>query len=92
MPQQFTQRKTAPGWWFGAPLFGVLFGMVANRFFPDFVRSAAVAIYRVSGSDADPATIGPEATRFLAPLVGMLLAAAVLAAWRLIRLFAPRHA
>ena len=92
MPQQFTQGGPAASWWFGAPLFGVLFGFVANRFFPEFVRSAAVAIYRVSGNGPDPVTIEPDATRFLAALIGMVLAVALLGAWRLIRLFTPRHA
>jgi hypothetical protein len=92
MQQQFTRRGSATSWWFGAPLFGVLFGFAANRFFPDFVRSAAVAIYRISGNSADPVPIGPDATRFLAPLIGMILAVVLLGAWRLIRLFSPRHA
>lgn len=92
MPQQFSQRGPAVSWWFGAPLFGVLFGFVANGFFPEFVQSAAVAIYRMSGNGPEPVTIGPDATRFLAPLIGMVLAVVVLGAWQLIRRLTPRHA
>jgi hypothetical protein len=64
-------------------LFGVLFGMVANRFFPDFVASASMLIYRASGNDPIPAALSPTATHVLAPLVGTVMAVAVLACWRL---------
>ena len=92
MQQRFTQRDPAASWWFGAPLFGVLFGMVANRFFPEFVRSAAIAVYRVSGNGPDPVSVSAEATRFLAPLIGIVLAVALLGGWRLVRRFTLPHA
>jgi hypothetical protein len=63
-------------------LFGVLFGMVANRFFPDFVGSASMLIYRASGNDPILAALSPTATHVLAPLVGIVMAVAVLASWR----------
>lgn len=84
MPDQFTSG--VPQWWFGAPLLGVLFGMVANRFFPRVVESLAILIYRGSGNDSGSLAISPETTRFLAPLVGMLVAVSALAAWRLLTL------
>jgi hypothetical protein len=85
MPDRFAGQASAPGWWLGAPLFGVVFGLVANRLFPEFVQSAAGLIYRVSGNGVAPSQISADATRFLAPLVGMVLAVIGLAAWRLVR-------
>ena len=83
--ERFKSSSGAPSWWFGAPLFGVLFGFVANRFFPEFVQSVAVLIYRVSGNGPALGTISLEATRFLAPLVGMVLAVIVLGTWHVVR-------
>jgi ABC-type dipeptide/oligopeptide/nickel transport system permease component len=80
---RFKGQSGAPSWWFGAPLLGVLFGFVANRFFPGFVESSATLIYRVSGSGQPPLTLTPDTTRFLAPLVGMLLAVMALGAMQL---------
>jgi hypothetical protein len=77
--------KTQPNWWFGAPLFGVLIGFVANRFAPEFVESSAALIYRLSGNGQVSAAISSDTRRFLAPLVGMVLAVLVLAAWRLVK-------
>ncbi|HZM61715.1 MAG TPA: hypothetical protein VFB85_18015 [Vicinamibacterales bacterium] len=76
-------HSSAPSWWFGAPLFGVLFGFVANQYFPDFVASASMLIYRASGNDPVAAAPSPATTRVLAPLVGTVLAVAVLGCWRL---------
>lgn len=82
---RFHGRSSTPRWWLGAPLFGVLFGFVANRFFPEFVELSATLIYRLSGNGQPPAALAPDAVRFLAPLVGMLLAVIALAAVQLIR-------
>ncbi len=80
-----TASAAAPGWWLGAPLFGVLFGFVANRFFPEFVQKAAGVVYWLSGNGQPSAPASPDVTRFLAPLVGIVLAVLVLGAWRLVR-------
>ena len=80
---RFKGQSSAPSWWLGAPLIGVLFGFVANRFFPGFVESSATLIYRLSGNGQPPAALAPDAARFLAPLVGMLLAVLALAAVQL---------
>jgi hypothetical protein len=82
----FQGRGSPPHWWFGAPLLGVLFGFVSNALFPEFVQSAAAVIYRVSGNGSAAAPLSPDAVRFLAPLVGMLLAVVGLGAWRVVRL------
>jgi len=58
--------------------------MIANRFFPRVVESLAISIYHSSGNDSGSFAISPETTRFLAPLVGMLVAVSALAAWRLL--------
>lgn len=84
MQDRFQGRGPAPGWWFGAPLLGVLFGFVAGALFPDFVPFAAAVIYRVSGNGTG-VRVSPDAARILAPLVGMVLAVIGLAAWRVIR-------
>jgi hypothetical protein len=76
--------KTQPSWWFGAPLLGLLIGFVTNRFVPDFVESSAALIYRLSGNGPASAAISSDTRRFLAPLVGMVIAVLVLAAWRLV--------
>lgn len=52
---RFKGQSSAPSWWLGAPLFGVLFGFAANRFFLEFVESSAVLIYRLSGEGQPPA-------------------------------------
>jgi hypothetical protein len=80
---RFSEQRGAPSWWLGAPLIGVLFGFVANRFFPSFVESNAALIYRLSGNGQPPAALGPDAAQFVAPLVGMVLAVMVLAAVQL---------
>ena len=77
--------KTQTSWWFGAPLFGVLIGFVANRFAPEFVESSAALIYRLSGNGQASAAIPPDTRRVLAALVGMVIAVLVLAAWRLVK-------
>ena len=82
---RFKGQSSAPSWWLGAPLIGVLFGFVGNKFFPGFVESSATLIYRLSGNGQPPAALAPDAARFLAPLVGMLLAVLVLATVQLIR-------
>jgi uncharacterized membrane protein YccC len=82
---RFTGQSGTPSWWLGAPLIGVLFGFVANRFFPGFVESIAALIYRLSGNGPPPAALAPDATRFLAPLIGMLLAVVALAAVQLVK-------
>jgi hypothetical protein len=89
---RFKGQASAPGWWLGAPFFGVVFGVVANRFFPEFVQATAALIYRASGNGAAPAASSPETTRFLAPLVGMVLAVIALGVWRFIRLVTSAHA
>jgi uncharacterized membrane protein YccC len=76
--------KSQPNWWFGAPLFGVLFGFVANRFAPEFVDSSAALIFRLSGN-GHASAISSDTRRLLAPLVGMVLAVLVLAAWQLVK-------
>ena len=78
-------KTGALGWWYGAPLIGVLFGFVANRFFPDVVVSSAALIYRLSGNGEPPAAVAPDSARFLAPLVGTLLAVLALAAVGLVK-------
>jgi hypothetical protein len=80
---RFKEQRGAPSWWLGAPLIGVLFGFVANRFFPGFVESSAALIYRLSGNGQPPAALGPDAARYVAPLVGMVLAVMALAAVQL---------
>lgn len=82
---RFKGQSSVPSWWLGAPLFGILFGFVANRFFPGSVETIAALIYRLSGNGPPPAALAPEATRFLAPLVGMLLAVAALAVVQLVK-------
>jgi hypothetical protein len=82
---RFKWQSSAPSWWLGAPLMGVFFGFIANRFFPGFVESSAALIYRISGNGVPPATLAPDAARFLAPLVGMLLAVLALAAVQLVK-------
>lgn len=82
---RFQGRGSAPNWWFGAPLLGIAFGFVANALFPEFVPSAAAVIYRVSGNGTPAALVSPEAARVLAPLVGLVLAVTILAAWRVVR-------
>jgi hypothetical protein len=82
---RFKGQSSAPSWWLGAPLIGVLFGFIANRFFPGFVESSAALIYRLSGNGLPPATLAPDAARFLAPFVGMLLAVLALAAVQLLK-------
>ena len=82
---RFKGNAAVPNWWLGAPLIGVLFGFVANRFFPDFVASSAALIYRLSGNSQPPAPIEPDSARFLAPLVGTLLAVLALAAVELVK-------
>ena len=84
MPK-FNATEGAPGWWFGAPLFGVLFGFIADRFFPEFVQKAAGVVYWLSGNGQPSAPPSPDVTRFLAPLIGIVLAVLVLGAWRLAR-------
>jgi hypothetical protein len=80
---RFREQRGAPSWWLGAPLFGVLFGFVANSFFPGFVEWSAAVIYRLSGNGQPPAVLGADTARFLAPLVGMMLAVMALAAVQL---------
>jgi len=65
-------------------------GFAANGFFPDFVESSAAIIYRLSGNGRPSAALTPDAARFLAPLVGMLLAVLALAAVQLVKLVTPR--
>jgi hypothetical protein len=88
---RFKGQSGAPRWWFGAPLIGVLFGFVANGFFPNFVESSAGLIYRLSGNGQPPVTLGPDTTRFLAPLVGMLLAVLALGALQLAKRLRRMH-
>jgi hypothetical protein len=85
MVDRFAGQASAPGWWLGAPLLGVVFGFVANRLFPEFIRSAAGVVYRLSGNGTALSEISADSTRFLAPLVGMVLAVVGLAAWRVVR-------
>ena len=82
---KFKGQSSAPSWWLGAPLIGVLVGLVANRFFPGFVESSAALIYRLSGNGQPPPALAPDTTRFLAPLVGMLLVVLALAAVQLVK-------
>ena len=82
---RFKGQSSAPSWWLGAPLIGILFGFVANRFFPGFVESSATLVSRLSGNGQPPAALAPDTTRFLAPLVGMLLAVLALPTVQLIR-------
>jgi len=74
-----------PSWWFGTPLIGILFGYVANAFFPEFVKSSAALVYRLSGNGQPATALTPDAARFLAPLVGMLLAVLALAGVQLVK-------
>ena len=84
-------KTGAPGWWYGAPLIGVLFGFVANGFFPDVVASSAALIYRLSGNGQPPAAVEPASARLLAPLVGTLLAVLALAAVALVKRLTRIH-
>ncbi|HKE83676.1 MAG TPA: hypothetical protein VKB50_07980, partial [Vicinamibacterales bacterium] len=61
--ERFKARPDAPSWWFGAPLIGVAFGFVANRFFPEFVAWSATIIYQISGNGPAPAAVAPDVTR-----------------------------
>ena len=64
-------------------MFGVVFGFVANRLFPEFVGWSAALIYGMSGNGPTPDALSADVTRFLAPFVGMVLAVLVLASVRL---------